>query len=95
MENLLETMPEFVRDHDLKRCVVNGREMYCTDERIKDEDMPKGLYKAEVRSSDTDDDKWSTIEPSVLVNHCATLVSDEPFKFEQPYIMVDTYDIEY
>lgn len=95
MKDLFKTMPEFANAHDLKRCVVNGREFFCTDERIKHEDMPQGLYKADVRSSDTDDDKWSTIEPSVWVNHCATLVSDEPFNFEQPYIIVDTYDVEY
>lgn len=82
MENLFETRPDFTCNHDMRRCTVNGKEMFCTDERIKDSDMPSGLYKAEVRASHHDG-KWSTIESTVGVFHCATLVSDEPFKFDE------------
>ena len=82
MENLFKTRPDFTRRHDMRRCTVNGKEMFCTDERIKDSDMPSDLYKAEVRSSDHSD-RWATIEPSVWVNHCATLVSDEPFEYDR------------
>lgn len=104
MENLFETRPDFTCNHDMRRCTVNGKDMFCTDERIKDEDMPKDLYKAEVRSSDHDADEWATIEPNVGVNHCATLVSDEPFEFKDhyeyhgkldPYTTVESYNIEY
>lgn len=104
MEDLFKTRPDFTCNHDLRRCKVNGKEMFCTDERIKDEDMPAGLYKAEVRSSDHDAEKWATIEPRVGVNHCATLVSGEPFDFKghydhhgmvDPYTEVKTYEIEY
>ena len=104
MENLFETRPDFTCNHDMRRCTVNGKEMFCTDERIKDEDVPKDLYKAEVRGNDLDYTKWETIEPVVRVNHTATLISDEPFKFEShydingridPYTQVEDYEIEY
>lgn len=104
MENLFETRPDFTCNHDMRRCTVNGKDMFCTDERIKDEDMPKDLYKAEVRSSDHEP-KWATIEPKVCVNHIATLVSDQPFNFDKemhlsngkvdPYIEVKSYEIEH
>jgi len=102
MKNLFETNPDFTCKHDMRRCTVNGKEMFCTEERIADKDMPSGLYKAEVRSSDHSD-RWVTIEPSVGVNHAATLVSDEPFEYDREdvikgrkfqYSDVENYEIE-
>ena len=104
MENLFETRPDFTCKYDMRRCTVNGREMFCTNERIKDSDMPSGLYKAEVRGNDFDNAKWETIEPAVAVNHTATLISDEPFVFEDhydikgrnyQYTQVNGYEIEH
>ena len=103
MDELFETNPDFTCKYDMRCCTVNGRKMYCTKERIADKDMPDGWYKADVRSSDHSD-KWSTIEPSVAVNHVATLVSDRPFKFIDkynvrgriyPYIAVSGYDVDF
>ena len=103
MIDLFKYQPDFTCNHDMRRCTVNGKEMFCTDERIEDSDMPSGLYKAEVRSSDHSN-KWVTIEPRVWVNHCATLVSDEPFKYDREdeingkkfqYSNVKDYEIEY
>lgn len=103
MDELFETNPDFTCKYDMRRCTVNGKKMYCTKERIADKDMPDGWYKAEVRSSDHSD-KWCTIEPSVAVNHVATLVSDRPFKFIDqynvrghiyPYIAVSGYDVDF
>lgn len=103
MENLFETRPDFTCKYDMRRCTVNGREMFCTDERIKNEDVPEGLYKAEVRGNDFDNTKWETIEPFVGVNHTATLVSDEPFEYDREeeikgrkfqYSDVENYEIE-
>lgn len=104
MQNLFETMPDFTCNHDMRRCVVNGKEMFFTDERIASKDVPNGLYKADVRSSDFNAERWSTIEPIVVVNHCGTLISDEPFVYDKhfdrkhkvdPYIEVEDYEIEY
>lgn len=103
MKNLFETNPDFTSKHDMRRCKVNGKEMFCTEERIADKDMPEGLYKAEVRGNDLDSAKWETIEPFVGVNHTATLVSDEPFEYDREeeikgrkfqYSDVENYEIE-
>lgn len=83
MINLFETHNDFCNEHGVfHRCKINGKDYFFTEERIADSKMPKGLYKAEIRSADFTD-KWCTIEPSVWVNHCATIISDEPFKFDK------------
>ena len=88
MVNLFETMPDFTCNHDMRKCTFVYRkdenspevkvDAFCTDERIKSEDVPMGLYKYDIRSSDFDSNKWSTIEKRVLVNHCATIITDTP-----------------
>lgn len=89
MRNLFKEMPDFTCNHDLHKCEItykaNGKETtidaFFTDERISDKDMPKGLFKYEIRSADDSED-WSTIEPKVGVNHIATIVVDTPIEFE-------------
>lgn len=99
MENLFETRPDFTCNHDMRRCKVNGKDMFCTEERIADKDMPKDLYKAEVRGV-WGKNEWGSIEPIVSVDHIATLVSDKPFNYDNtlvdgyPYIKIESYEIE-
>ena len=77
-----EKYNDFCNEHDIfHTCVLNGEPYIFTDERIKRNELPEGWYAADVRSSDSDFDKWATIEPLVCVNHAATIISDKPFDF--------------
>ena len=104
MRDLYKTDSDFCCNNEIMRCNVNGEEMYCSELRIANNDIPQGLYKAEVRSSDYNADWWATIEPRVCVNFCATLISDKPFEFKEKfeyngktdiYTRVESYGIEY
>lgn len=88
---------DFCNNHDIfHTCVVNGNLYLFTDERIKRADLPEGWYAADVRSSDSDFDKWATIEPMVCVNHAATIISDQPFDFgSDNYIVIKDCDRTY
>ena len=91
---------DFCNNHGIfHSCVLNGELYLFTDERIKDEELPAGWYRADVRHSDSDFDQWATIEPLVRVNHAATIISDKPFNFgSEKYIVITdcvrTYDEE-
>lgn len=98
MRNLFYTNPNFTCNHDMRRCTVNGKEMFCTLDRLDRHELSEmKLYGADVRSV-TFSNKWATIEPCVAVDHIVTLVSDEPFDFgtsKEKCIKIDTYDVEY
>ena len=93
MVDLFKTNPDFTCNHDMRKCTFVYRkddnspevkvDAFCTDERIKSEDVPAGLLKYDVRSSDYNADQWSTIELQVAVNHCATIVTDTPIELGQ------------
>ena len=81
MINLFETHNDFCNEHGVfHRCKLNGKNYFFTEERIKDEDMPNGLYRADIRSK-WGSNEWASIEPIVAVDHIATIISDEPIKF--------------
>ena len=83
MINLFETHNDFCNDHGVfHRCKLNGKDYFFTEERIKLQDMPDDLYKADIRGA-WGKDEWATIEPFVRVDHRATIISDEPFNFEE------------
>ena len=50
-----------------------------TNERISDDDIPFGFYKAELRGSDYDPGISATLEKSVSVNFNGTIIANEPF----------------
>lgn len=85
MINLFETHNDFCNNHGVfHRCKLNGKDYFFTEERIKDEDMPKGLYRADIRGK-WGTNEWATIEPYVGVDHIATIISDEEFDFDSWY----------
>lgn len=49
-----------------------------TDSCIDHSTVPKGIYCYDLRGSDNDRGKFSTIENNVLVNHCGTVLTAEP-----------------
>ena len=57
--------------------------------RLTEKDIPNGLYSYDLRQSDDGDDRFSTIEPHVAVNHGGTVVTDQPIDFgEAGYIQL-------
>lgn len=82
MTNLFETHSDFCNNHGVfHRCKLNGRDYFFTEERIAPKDMPDGLYKADIRGV-WGKDEWASIEPSVGVDHRATIISDEKINFD-------------
>lgn len=90
---------DFICDNEIGKAIVNGREVYYTNLRIRNADVPDGFFKYEIRSSDFDD-TWATIENFVWVNHIATILTDEPFEMvnhgyneNDKYLEISSYEI--
>lgn len=63
-----------------------GKPALFTNERLKPEDVPEGLYLYHLRWSD-DDDRFTAIEPEVRVNHGGSVLTNEKLDFgEKGYI---------
>lgn len=78
MINLFETHNDFCHNHGVfHRCKINGKDYFFTEERIKLQDMPDGLYKADINGKD----EWAAIVPFARANHRATIISDEEFHY--------------
>lgn len=58
---------------------INGQTALFTNGMIKAEDIPKGLYKYDLRGGETGD--FLTIEPNVMVDRSGTILVKEPFDF--------------
>ena len=92
MINLFDTHSDFCNNHGVfHRCKLNGKDYFFTEERIKAEDMPEGLYKADIRAKWGTND-WATIEPVVAVDHIATIISDEPIVYVDNYSYPNVID---
>lgn len=76
-----ELNSDFICDHEIGIAIVNGRKVYFTELRINMADVPEGFHRYEIRSSD-DGSRWATIEPLVIVNHCATILSKDEIPME-------------
>ena len=95
MINLFETHSDFCNNYGVfHRCKLNGKDYFFTEERIKTKDVPEGLYKADIRAK-WGTDEWATIEPVVVVDHIATIISDEPIEFNNHYSCSDNADCDY
>lgn len=64
-----------------------GKPALFTNERLSDEDVPKGFYHYDFRESDDGSVQFATLEPHVLVNHGGSVITREPIDFgEKEYI---------
>jgi uncharacterized protein YerC len=73
---------------------INDISVIATPLRINRTIIPKDLYIYDVRYDDIGNE-FATIEPMVLVNHCATIISKTPFMFENGndnYIEIEDYN---
>lgn len=58
-----------------------GKPALFTNERLSDEDIPKGLFCYQLREGD--DGRFSSIERKVAVNHGGSVITDEPIEFDK------------
>lgn len=64
---------------------VCGRKVLITDDRVADKDVPKGMFKYELRQDELH--IYSTLEEKVSVDFSGTIISKRPFKLnEEGYI---------
>lgn len=60
-----------------------GKLVLFTPSRIKDEDLPKGIYRYEVRHDDECLGIMCELSKRILVNHWGTILSNKPIQLEQ------------
>lgn len=76
----MATIQDFKKKYGESIARINGKDYPCSQSRINIEDVPEGYHRYSVRWSDDWDD-WATIEPRVIVNHAADILSKEEIKF--------------
>lgn len=59
-----------------------GRKALFSNDRIKPEKVPQGLYRYDLRYSD-EENRFIAIEPKVGVNHGGTVLMKEPLDFSK------------
>lgn len=69
-----------IMDEKFDLIEVNGQQALFSNGAIKTENIPKGLYKYDLRGGDETD--FATIEPRVIVNRSGTILVKEPFDFD-------------
>lgn len=60
-----------------------GKLVLFTPSRIRDEELPKGIYRYEVRHDDECLGIMCELSKRILVNHWGTILSDKPIQLEQ------------
>ena len=69
-----------IMDEKFDLIEVNGQQALFSNGMIKPENIPKGLYKYDLRGGEIGD--FLTIEPIVRVNRSGTILVKEPFEFD-------------
>ena len=59
-------------------CMLYGKPVFFTEERINANDLPDDLYKYDISHNDDDDRILETLEKFVYVNRFGTVISKEP-----------------
>ena len=69
-----------IMDEKFDLIEVNGQQALFSNGVIKTENIPKGLYKYDLRGGD--ETEFITIEPRVVVNRSGSILVKEPFDFD-------------
>lgn len=74
-----------------------GKKVLFTSERIRDSDLPKGIYKYEVRHDDECQGIMCEIAKRIFVNHWGTILSKEEIDLgSDGYLLIDEEkDVDY
>lgn len=67
-----------------------GKKVLFTSERIRDADLPKGIYKYEIRHDDECQGIMCEIAKRIFVNHWGTILSKEEIDLgDEGYRLID------
>ena len=87
----MATIEDFRKKYCEGTVTINGKEYPYSQTRIRKADIPEGWHRYQVRWSDDWED-WATIEPFVMVNHAADILSEEEITFPPcGYIEIDEW----
>ena len=78
------------QENKLQEAEIFGGKVLFSNNRIADTEIPVGLYRYDLRGSDSDFGLPVAIEENVSVNHAGTIITAKPLDFaEKDYIPLD------
>ena len=69
----MDLKKETILDEQLQEIEVFDKPGLFSNSRLRDEDVPDGLYRDDLRGSDYDPGQPILVEKTVIVNHAASL----------------------
>lgn len=76
-ERKMDLKKEAILDEQLQEIEIFDKPGLFSNGRLRDEDVPEGLYRYDLRGSDYDPGQPITVEKTVVVNHAASVLMAE------------------
>lgn len=76
-------------EHDFELIELFGDKGLFTNERVRADEIPSGLFKYDLRGSDDDPGRIKYLERNVWVNHAGTIIMANPIHFSSDFIDVE------
>lgn len=76
-ERKMDLKKETILDEQLQKIEIFDKPGLFSNGRLRDEDVPEGLYRYDLRGSDYDPGQPITVERTVVVNHAASVLMAE------------------
>ena len=76
-ERKMDLKKETILDEQLQEIEIFDKPGLFSNGRLRDEDVPEGLYRYDLRGSDYDPGQPITVEKTVVVNHAASVLMAE------------------
>ena len=76
-ERKMDLQKETILDEQLQEIEIFDKPGLFSNSRLRDEDVPEGLYRYDLRGSDYDPGQPITVEKTVVVNHAASVLMAE------------------
>lgn len=76
-ERKMDLQKETILDEQLQEIEIFDKPGLFSNGRLRDEDVPEGLYRYDLRGSDYDPEQPILVEKTVIVNHAASILMAE------------------
>ena len=76
-ERKIDSQKETILDEQLQEIEIFDKPGLFSNSRLRDEDVPEGLYRYDLRGSDYDPGQPILVEKTVIVNHAASVLMSE------------------
>lgn len=73
----MDLKKETILDEQLQEIEIFDKPGLFSNSRLRDEDVPEGLYRYDLRGSDYDPGQPILVEKTVIVNHAASVLMAE------------------